>query len=336
MFDFIKRLGLFRSVPARSTNSIGKRNYRPRLDVLEDRLVPASFVWQTPWEVSFDSDVLWGSGESQLAFGETATTNGEVTDTGQTGDQGPASAVARAWIHTGIDYAESLLEAKVSFHRTFQLSDSPAGWQLNVDALLEGVLSGQLLGSPEQQGWANVDGTIRVDAGTVGGADDALLSIGLTDALQFEPHDTSVEKTVSLSEAAEGLILDGTYTVSGYLFTSAYTGWDYFTGAAAYELESSFFDPPGFLVTVDAVALPGGPPIPEVTIGDTLATEGNTGIQAALFTVSLSSATIHPVTLNYSTADGTATTGADYLAGRPRCGNHTLGTRKLDLAAAGS
>jgi hypothetical protein len=51
---------------------------------------------------------------------------------------------------------------------------------------------------------------------------------------------------------------------------------------------------------------------PSLTINDATVTEGNLGTVAATFTVTLSSASSQPVTVNYATADGSATGGSDY------------------------
>ena len=55
-------------------------------------------------------------------------------------------------------------------------------------------------------------------------------------------------------------------------------------------------------------------PLPALSVGDVTVTEGNTGTVAATFTVSLNTASGRDVTVNYSTADGTATSPADYQA----------------------
>ena len=57
---------------------------------------------------------------------------------------------------------------------------------------------------------------------------------------------------------------------------------------------------------------PVAPGTPVVNIEDASATEGHTGTQSANLTVTLSTASSQPVTLSYSTADGTATAGSDY------------------------
>ena len=54
---------------------------------------------------------------------------------------------------------------------------------------------------------------------------------------------------------------------------------------------------------------------PTITITDATVTEGNSGTTPATFTVTLSHASGNPVTVQYATANGTATAGADYTAG---------------------
>jgi chitinase len=60
---------------------------------------------------------------------------------------------------------------------------------------------------------------------------------------------------------------------------------------------------------------------PRITISDASGLEGNTGTTAFTFTVSLSTTYDVPVTVNYATADGTATAGSDYA---PALGQLTL------------
>jgi glucose/arabinose dehydrogenase len=54
---------------------------------------------------------------------------------------------------------------------------------------------------------------------------------------------------------------------------------------------------------------------PVITINDVLVTESNQGTSAATFTVSLSNASSQTITVNYATADNTATAGDDYING---------------------
>ncbi len=57
---------------------------------------------------------------------------------------------------------------------------------------------------------------------------------------------------------------------------------------------------------------PSSPSQPQISINDVTVTEGNTGTTNATFTVSLSQASSAQVTVDYATADGTATAGSDY------------------------
>jgi hypothetical protein len=56
------------------------------------------------------------------------------------------------------------------------------------------------------------------------------------------------------------------------------------------------------------------PPAPSVLISDAAVTEGNSGTVSAVFTVSLSAASTQTISLDYATADDTATAGSDYVA----------------------
>ena len=53
---------------------------------------------------------------------------------------------------------------------------------------------------------------------------------------------------------------------------------------------------------------------PAISINDVSVTEGNSGTSTAAFTVSLSNASSQTITVNYATADGSATAGTDYVA----------------------
>jgi Calx-beta domain/Subtilase family len=54
--------------------------------------------------------------------------------------------------------------------------------------------------------------------------------------------------------------------------------------------------------------------LPSISINDVSTAEANTGTTNAVFTITLSSASSQTVSVNFSTADGTATAGSDYLA----------------------
>ena len=56
------------------------------------------------------------------------------------------------------------------------------------------------------------------------------------------------------------------------------------------------------------------PVVPTISVGDASIVEGNSGTKQMVFTASLSQAATGPVTVNYSTGNGTATAGQDYAA----------------------
>jgi aryl-phospho-beta-D-glucosidase BglC (GH1 family) len=66
--------------------------------------------------------------------------------------------------------------------------------------------------------------------------------------------------------------------------------------------------------TPQNVSVNGAAPLPGITIADASLTEGDAGSALMNFTISLSSASATPVTLDYATADGTAQAGQDYQA----------------------
>ena len=65
---------------------------------------------------------------------------------------------------------------------------------------------------------------------------------------------------------------------------------------------------------VNGVAVSTPPTTPSISIADTTVTEGNSGTSNATFTVTLSKAATTPVTVTYSTANGTATAGTDFTS----------------------
>src|SRR6185295_17717679 len=54
---------------------------------------------------------------------------------------------------------------------------------------------------------------------------------------------------------------------------------------------------------------------PQLTINNVIVTEGDTGVTNAVLTVSLSAPSGLPVSVDWATANGTATVPGDYLAG---------------------
>jgi hypothetical protein len=74
-------------------------------------------------------------------------------------------------------------------------------------------------------------------------------------------------------------------------------------GMGAYNLKTQFS---GFSTL--------SPPMPTLAINGVSLAEGNTGTKLARFMVTLSTASTSTVTVQYATADGTATAGSDYIA----------------------
>lgn len=70
----------------------------------------------------------------------------------------------------------------------------------------------------------------------------------------------------------------------------------------------------GAPIIVSVQAPDPGPPLPAVSINDVAITEGNAGTKVATFNVSLSSPSTDTVTVQYATADGTATQPSDYAS----------------------
>ena len=70
-----------------------------------------------------------------------------------------------------------------------------------------------------------------------------------------------------------------------------------------------------FLADTQAVGtITNDDPLPTLSIADVSIAEGDVGTVHAVFTVTLSAASGQVVTVNYATANGTATAGTDYAA----------------------
>ena len=67
-------------------------------------------------------------------------------------------------------------------------------------------------------------------------------------------------------------------------------------------------------LVIDGAGVPPPPVLPTLSVADASIVEGNAGSSQLSFTVTLSQAATTPVTVSYSTADGTATAGSDYSA----------------------
>jgi hypothetical protein len=93
-----------------------------------------------------------------------------------------------------------------------------------------------------------------------------------------------------------------TTTVHQGAFRAGQTAYLYVVGADGVVSER------GYPITV------GPPPQPALRVGDAQVAEGNGGATSATFTVSLSAASSQPVTVACATANGSASSGSDYIA----------------------
>jgi len=80
------------------------------------------------------------------------------------------------------------------------------------------------------------------------------------------------------------------------------------------QIAATAFDAQGHYHAVLLTPGQGAPPTPSVSIGDVTIFEGNTGTWNAGFLLTISPMTSSPVTVSYSTANGTALAGSDFNA----------------------
>lgn len=112
------------------------------LTIGDDLQAVPTFKWNGPWEADFPPETNKTNGGSIAAnFGASATENGQITDTGNAGDVGPATAFvrAKATANSGFIF-DSISLAEVRFLRTFTLSDSPFGWDVSLGGFINGLL----------------------------------------------------------------------------------------------------------------------------------------------------------------------------------------------------
>jgi VCBS repeat-containing protein len=115
----------------------------------------------------------------------------------------------------------------------------------------------------------------------------ATVVVGANGSYTYDPR-TSVE----LGNLAEGATLEDTFT---YTVSDGQGGTDVAT------------------VRITVTGKADAPP-PTISVGDATIAEGNSGTTNLVFTVTLSAAATNVVTVNYATANVTATSGVDYTA----------------------
>src|SRR5262249_28336041 len=100
--------------------------------------------------------------------------------------------------------------------------------------------------------------------------------------------------------ASDGSLVAGTSYGYVAVMTQSFTGFtSFFSGGPSY-------------VPVFVAFAPD--PTPRLSINDVTLAEGNTGVTNATFTVSLNRTATQAVSVDWATADGTATAGSDYTA----------------------
>jgi hypothetical protein len=154
---------------------------------------------------------------------------------------------------------------------------------------------------------------VEGNAGTV----QAVLTVSLS---------APTNKVVSVSYAT----LNNSATVNDYVATSGILTFPagstsqtlsvFIQGDLLDELDESFFvmlsnaSQANIADNQGRVTIMDDDPPPSLSIDDVIVTEGNAGVVDAVFTVNLSAASGLSVTVDYATADGTATTPGDYTA----------------------
>ncbi len=138
-------------------------------------------------------------------------------------------------------------------------------------------------------------GTVTVDYHTVAGTAGSPDFTGASGTVTFAAGETS--KTITIAVSPDTLV----------------EGNEQFTVVLSNPQSATIADGTGVATIVDDDT--SSPPVvPTLAINDASITEGNSGTSQLSFTVRLSQAASGPVTVNYSTANGTATAGSDYAA----------------------
>ena len=156
---------------------------------------------------------------------------------------------------------------------------------------------------------ANVDPTVVIDAPT--DLDD--VTQGDTVELSATMHDDGDNDPLHCAiDWGDGTVEAG--SVNGTACTGSH---EYATlGAKAIIVTVDDDDGGDGDATIAVTVVAPPPPVPEATIGDRSVAEGDTGLSDATFTITLDAASLLPVSVHWSTSDGSAqTSDNDYIAG---------------------
>jgi hypothetical protein len=196
--------------------------------------------WLGPWSPTRGPIVTsQGLGTSPFALRDF----GDLGGAGETLSGTSASAFSRALADSAI-LGGSSASTNIAFNRQFQLSGSPDGWAVILNARLVGLLfaEGSTTPVPLVTARAQVVGGPVVNFGT----------------LTVAPNR---QRDVDVPMVDFDFLSDGTYSVTGFLETSASISAGG-AGAAEADFASSAITRNGFFVGVDAIPLPPEP-LPE-------------------------------------------------------------------------
>jgi len=115
----------------------------------------------------------------------------------------------------------------------------------------------------------------------------------------------SVFAASSANKSATGLTISGLSSGVAYTFTVRTI------------TDSNVNNPQNSVTSEFSAGVLGTTAVPSISISDVSVPETNTGSTNATFTITLSATSGSPVTVQYATADGTATAGSDYTAAAP-------------------
>ncbi len=175
-----------------------------------------------------------------------------------------------------------------------------------------GTTNGVALPTPDATGsiaMGNTSGKVALVAGTTALA--AATCPGDEGSTPFNPNNSTIADFVGYGNSAS--TTGHCYEGSGPAPAPSNTAADFRKAGGCVDADQNSADFFTASPNPRNSSSPAGTCAPEITINDVTITEGNSGTANATFTVSLSAASAQTVTVNFATADGTATlAGNDY------------------------